>query len=188
MSGYHQKRPYVRNLFALFVALLWINIADAEEYNAKVIVVIDGDTLLVWHNGAKEKIRLANIDAPEKDQPYGMDARQAMIGMVLKKLVHIETKAVDKYGRTVALVSVDGSNVNEAMVKRGMAWEYSHYKPGREYIALQSEAQQAHRGLWSQRNPIAPWRWRKMHPPVKWNSAKKGINRQYHRMPRKSPY
>jgi micrococcal nuclease len=178
----------VKSIFALFIALLWINIADAEEYDAKVIVVIDGDTLVVLHNGAKEKIRLANIDAPEKDQPYGMDARQAMIGMVLKKQVLIDTKAIDKYGRTVALVSVDGSSVNEAMVKRGMAWEYSHYKPGRVYMALQSEAQQAHRGLWSQRNPIAPWVWRKTHPPVKWSSPKKRINRQHHHLPRESPY
>ncbi len=152
--------------------LMWASFATAEEYTAKVIVVIDGDTIVALHNGAKEKIRLANIDAPEKDQPYGMDARQAMFSLVFKKQARIEPKVIDKYGRTVALVTVDGINVNEEMVKRGMAWEYSHYKPGRVYMALQSDAQQAHRGLWSQRNPIAPWIWRRTHPPSRSNYPK----------------
>lgn len=163
----------MKKIFASIVILIWANLATAEEYNAKVIVVIDGDTLVVLHNNAKVKIRLANIDAPEKDQPFGMDARQAMVGMAFKKMANIDSKAVDKYGRTVALVTVDGLNVNEEMVKRGMAWDYSYYKPGRGYMALQSEAQQAHRGLWSQRNPIAPWIWRRSHPPVKTNYSKK---------------
>jgi endonuclease YncB( thermonuclease family) len=163
----------VKKILALMSLLIWVNCAAAEEYNAKVIVVIDGDTLVVLHNNAKVKIRLANIDAPEKDQPFGMDARQVMIEMAFKKMAHIDSKAVDKYGRTVALVSVDGLNVNEEMVKRGMAWEYSYYKPGRGYMALQSEAQQAHRGLWSQRSPIAPWVWRRTHPPTRSDSPKK---------------
>ena len=157
----------MKKILALIIVLIWANVALAEEYSAKVIVVIDGDTLVVLHNNAKVKIRLANIDAPEKDQPFGMDARQAMVGMVYKKQVQIDSKTVDKYGRTVALVSVDGLNVNEDMVKRGMAWEYSYYKLGRVYMALQSEAQQARRGLWSERSPIAPWVWRRTHPPVK---------------------
>ena len=163
----------MKKLFAFILLLIWANLAAAEEYNAKVIVVIDGDTLVVLHNNAKVKIRLANIDAPEKDQPFGMDARQAMFGMVFKKQVHIDSKTIDKYGRTVALVSVDGLNVNEEMVRRGMAWEYSYYKPGRAYMALQSEAQGARRGLWSQREPIAPWVWRRTHPPVRSTYPKK---------------
>ena len=157
----------MKKIVAWIILLIWANTAAAEEYNAKVIVVIDGDTLVVLHNNAKVKIRLANIDAPEKDQPFGMDARQVMVEMADKKMAHIDSKAVDKYGRSIALVTVGGLNVNEEMVKRGMAWDYSHYKPGRVYMALQSEAQQARRGLWSQHNPIAPWVWRKTHPPVR---------------------
>ena len=162
----------MNNSLAVILLLITANIAIAEEYDAKVIVVIDGDTLVVLHNNAKVKIRMANIDAPEKDQPFGMQARQVMFGMVFKKQVHIDSVTVDKYGRTVALVTMNGLNINEEMVKRGMAWEYSYYKPGRIYMALQSEAQQEHRGLWSQTNPIAPWIWRRTHPSVKWSSPK----------------
>jgi endonuclease YncB( thermonuclease family) len=167
VPGDHQKYSDVKKIFASIILLIWANLAAAEEYDAKVIVVIDGDTLVVLHNGAKVKVRLGNIDAPEKNQAFGMDARQAMFGMVFKKIVHIDSIAVDKYGRTVALVSIGNFNVNKEMVRRGMAWEYSYYKPGRVYMALQSEAQQARRGLWSQRNPIAPWVWRRTHPSTK---------------------
>jgi endonuclease YncB( thermonuclease family) len=168
----------VIKIIARIIMLIWASCVSAEEYLAKVIVVIDGDTLVVLHNGAKEKIRLANIDAPEKKQPFGMDARQAMFNLVFKKQARIEPKVVDKYGRTVALVTVGGINVNEEMVKRGLAWEYSYFKPGRVYMALQSEAQQARRGLWSQRNPIPPWVWRRTHP-----SSRSGYSEQ----PKKAP-
>ena len=154
----------MKRIFAFLLVLIWANVALADEFNAKVIAVLDGDTLLVLHDGAKVKIRMANIDAPEKDQTFGMESRQSLLEMVQKKQVHITSQAVDQYGRVVGLVAVDGHNINEEQVRRGMAWEYSHFHSDRNYIALQSEAQQARRGLWSQSNPLAPWQWRKTHP------------------------
>lgn len=150
----------------LFLVWMWANVTLADEFDAKVIAVMDGDTIMVLHDGAKIKIRMANIDAPEKDQAFGMQSRQSLLEMVQKKLVHINSQAVDQYGRVVGLVSVDGRSVNEEQVKRGMAWEYSHFHSNRSYIALQSEAQQARRGLWGQGSPLAPWQWRKTHPSV----------------------
>lgn len=151
----------------LFLVWMWANVALADEFDAKVIAVMDGDTIMVLHDGAKIKIRMANIDAPEKNQAFGMQSRQSLLEMVQKKLVHINSQAVDQYGRVVGLVSVDGRSVNEEQVKRGMAWEYSHFHSNRSYVALQSEAQQARRGLWGQSSPLAPWQWRKAHPAVK---------------------
>ena len=153
-------------LFASFLLFVLAN-ACADEFEARVIMVMDGDTLLVLRDGAKTKIRMANIDAPEKDQAFGMQSRQSLLEMVQKKQVHISSQAVDQYGRVVGLVSVDGRNVNEEQVRRGMAWEYSHYHSDRRYLALQSDAQQAQRGLWTQGKPLAPWQWRKTHPSVK---------------------
>jgi endonuclease YncB( thermonuclease family) len=141
----------------------------AEQFTAKVIWVMDGDTVLVLKGGQKIKIRLANIDAPEKDQDYGTASRDSLIGLVQRKEVRVDTLALDKYGRTVALLHVDGVNVDEEQVRRGMAWEYSHYHSDRRYIALQQEARQAGRGLWAQPNPTPPWQWRKQnvaHPDV----------------------
>jgi endonuclease YncB( thermonuclease family) len=149
------------------IALLAATTALADEFNAKVIAVLDGDTLLVLRDGAKVKIRMANIDAPEKDQTFGMQSRQSLADMVLKKQVHINSQAVDQYGRVVGLVTLDGRNINEEQVKRGMAWEYSHFHSEKAYIALQKNAQQTHSGLWAQASPQAPWLWRKTHPANK---------------------
>lgn len=137
--------------------------AMAEHFTARVIWVMDGDTVLVLKAGRKIKIRLADIDAPEKDQNYGIASRDSLIGMVQHREVQVNALAVDKYGRTVALLEVAGLKVNEEQVKRGMAWEYSHYHSDRHYIALQQEARQVGRGLWIQPNPTPPWVWRKQH-------------------------
>ncbi len=141
--------------------------AQAEIFNAKVIVVMDGDTVMVLRDGKKIKIRLANIDAPEKAQPFGKQARDSLLELVGKKQIQVDSRAVDQYGRTVGLISADGLNVNQEQVRRGMAWEYSHYHTDKTYIGLQSDARRAHRGLWVQSNPQAPWQWRKLHPSVK---------------------
>lgn len=157
--------------------------AQAESFSAKVIAVLDGDTVLVLRGAQKLKVRLANIDAPEvghagmggmpsnspKDQAYGKQSRASLLEMVNRKQVLIDSQAVDQYGRIVGQLSVGGLNINQEQVRRGMAWEYSHYHSDKTYIELQNDAQQARRGLWSQDSPQAPWQWRKLHPLVKPN-------------------
>ena len=140
--------------------------AQAETFSAKVIVVMDGDTVMVLRDGHKTKVRLANIDAPEKDQPFGKQSRDSLLEMVGKKQVQIDSQAVDQYGRIVGSISLDGRNINQEQVQRGMAWEYSHYHTDKTYLGLQSDAQQARRGLWGQASPQAPWQWRKLHPSL----------------------
>lgn len=141
--------------------------AQAEVFTAGVIGVLDGDTILVRYDGKTAKIRLADIDAPEKAQPFGKQARQSLRELVYKKQVQIAGRAVDQYGRIVALVAVDGLDVNREQLKRGMAWEYSYHHSDESFIALQSEARQAQRGLWAAPDPQAPWQWRRQHPWTK---------------------
>jgi endonuclease YncB( thermonuclease family) len=149
----------------LFVTLCFNSIifsdAVAEEFKAKVLFVMDGDTVLVLHNRQKIKIRLANIDAPEKAQAFGRQARLSLFALVQRKQVRIQPQATDKYGRTVALLWLDQQNINEEQVRRGMAWAYFH--PEHRYVELQHEAQQARRGLWQQTRPVEPSQWRKSH-------------------------
>lgn len=137
--------------------------AYAETFTAKVIEVLDGDTVLVLRGNQKIKIRMANIDAPEKAQEGGMESKQSLLDMVMHKQVQIDSQTVDDYGRVVGTISLDGKNINEEQVRRGMAWEYSNYHSNKTYIALQSEAQAARRGLWNQASPLPPWQWRKLH-------------------------
>ena len=190
---------------AILCASGWAHSEDlrpesTQDFAAKVIAVLDGDTVLILRKGGDitagpgqghakgksqaahpsqmnpaalssrgrragglVKIRLAEIDAPEKAQAFGITSRNTLAKMVLHKQVWVTTLAVDKYGRDIAQLKVSGLSVNEEMVRRGMAWEYSHYHSDRRYIALQQEAQRAGRGLWAQNDPLPPWKWRKQH-------------------------
>jgi micrococcal nuclease len=152
----------IRALFVLLACAF--GAAHAEEFSARVIVVMDGDTVMVLRGAQKIKIRLADIDAPEKDQVFGMESRRALLDKVYKKEVVVTTRAIDKYGRTVADLGLDGRNINEEMVESGMAWEYSWHHRNPTYRARQSEARRAKRGLWADATPTPPWVWRKTHP------------------------
>ena len=139
-----------------------------------VVGVADGDTLTVRCGNPNQyrqvKIRLADIDSPEKKQPYGERSRQALVKMCHKKLALIEPQSRDRYGRTVGRVKcgvkkvnhsyLGGIDVNTEQVRTGMAWGYSKYVTRMSLFNLHKEAQRAKRGLWADKKPIAPWVWR----------------------------
>ncbi|HEU0189335.1 MAG TPA: thermonuclease family protein [Gallionella sp.] len=151
--------------FLIFVALIALcPLASAAEFTGKVIAVLDGDTLLVIRDGHPVKVRFAEIDAPEKAQPFGMASKKSLSEMVMGKQIKVVSRAVDDYGRLVAMVYIGKLNVNHEQVRRGMAWEYSRFHSNRELMALQHEAQQARRGLWAGADPVEPSQWRKQHP------------------------
>ncbi len=104
------------------VLLCVSGLAHSAEFTAKIIVVIDGDTVLVRREGGVVKIRLAEIDAPEKAQTFGETSKQSLSGMVLGKQVKVVSQAVDQYGRLVAHLNMDGLDVNAEQIRRGMAW------------------------------------------------------------------
>lgn len=138
---------------------------------AKVIAVLDGDTVLLVDtetNSAQPlfyKLRLADIDAPEKGQVYGEHAARALAQLVLKRQVYVVSVATDSYGRTIGWISLkrDASienSVNAELVRRGWAWALSRSRS--PYLReAQQEAQHERRGLWSAGEPIPPWVWRK---------------------------
>jgi endonuclease YncB( thermonuclease family) len=141
-------------------------LVQAAEFTAKVIAVLDGDTVLIKRANGLVKIRLAEIDAPEKAQTFGETSRRSLSDMVLNKQVKVVSQTIDQYGRMVAHLSVNGQDVNAEQIRRGMAWEYSHFHSNHALIALQEEARQAPRGLWALSDPTPPWEWRKAHPNI----------------------
>ena len=140
--------------------------AQGAEFSAKVAVVLDGDTVMVQRKSGLVKIRLAEIDAPEKAQAFGETSRRSLSDMVLGKQVKVSSQAVDKYGRIVAHLGLNGLDVNAEQIRRGMAWEYSHFHGNKELVALQEEAKQVPLGLWALSDPMPPWEWRKLHPNI----------------------
>ncbi|MDD5299551.1 MAG: thermonuclease family protein [Gallionella sp.] len=140
--------------------------AQGAEFTAKVVIVLDGDTVMVQRKSGLVKIRLAEIDAPEKAQTFGETSKHSLSDMVLGKQVKVSSQTVDKYGRMVAHLGLNGLDVNAEQIRRGMAWEYSHFHGNKELVSLQEEAKQVPRGLWALSDPMPPWEWRKLHPNV----------------------
>lgn len=137
--------------------------AHAETLTGRVVGVADGDTLTVLDsNKGLTKIRLHQIDAPEKKQDFGQRSKQSLSDLVYGKQVRVEVFDTDKYGRTVGKVWVGGTDANLEQVKRGMAWVYEKYANEPAYFAAERTAKSGRVGLWNQPNPIPPWVFR--HP------------------------
>ena len=91
---------------------------------AEILSVGDGDTVAVQDNGKRLKVRLACIDAPEASQrPYGLASRWRLRSLLpIGAQVSLRTKAIDRYGRTVAELFRNGQNINQRMVREGQAF------------------------------------------------------------------
>lgn len=128
-----------------------------------VVGISDGDTLTARCDGIQEqvKVRLAEIDAPEKKQPWGNRSKQALSEICYMKKAELRVVARDRHGRTVATVVCDGTNANLEQVRRGMAWVYDKYVKDASLYNVQREAQAARSGLWTEKAPAPPWEWRK---------------------------
>ena len=78
-----------------------------------------------------------------------------------EKRAEVQVIDIDRYKRIVGRVSCAGVGANATQVRRGMAWVYDRYAKDKTLYRLQDEARSSGRGLWADRNPIAPWDWRK---------------------------
>lgn len=129
-----------------------------------VVGVADGDSLLVRCNQApghvRTQVRIAAIDAPERKQPYGQQAKQALAALCHRQQATIYPKEIDRYGRVVADVHCQGQDAAQHLVSQGMAWVYGRYAKGYGHLYLfEEEAQTAQRGLWAGTHPVPPWQW-----------------------------
>ena len=155
-------------LAALGISLTWIPAGSSfaaigDLFAGRVVNVSDGDTVVVLRAGnIQEKIRLAEIDCPEKSQAFGKVAKQFTLDKAAQKDVTVEVRDYDRYGRTVGVIYLpDESNLNRALVRAGYAWWYRQYSKDLTLGEIEQEARIARRGLWSDPNPIPPWDYRR---------------------------
>jgi endonuclease YncB( thermonuclease family) len=106
------------------------------------------------------KVRLAEIDAPEKRQAFGSRSRQHLAELCLRKEAVVRPTATDRYRRTVARVQCSGIEANAEQVRAGMAWAFTRYLKDPAIARLEQEARAERRGLWSDASPAPPWVWR----------------------------
>ena len=131
-----------------------------------VLSVADGDTLKARCNDEATPlvIRLAEIDAPEKGQPFGRASKAALSALCLGKAAEVRPRTKDRWGRTVARVSCGGVDASSAQVQSGLAWAFTKYLTDSSIAELEKQARAEGGGLWAQPTPVPPWTWRRDHP------------------------
>jgi endonuclease YncB( thermonuclease family) len=128
-----------------------------------VIAITDGDTLRARCDGYQEpvRVRLADIDAPERKQPFGTRSRQSLAEMCHEKKAEIRVREKDRYGRSIARVICEKTDANREQVNRGMVWVYRQYLRDETLAEVEAEAKAERRGLWVDSAPTPPWKWRR---------------------------
>jgi len=135
-------------------------VAVASALLCLVVAIADGDTLTARCGEETVKVRLAEIDAPEKSQPWGQRSKQALSGLCFDQAAELRPVATDRYHRTVARVVCNGFDANAELVRGGMAWAYTRYLTDPGIRAAETQARADRIGLWSETDPTPPWVWR----------------------------
>jgi endonuclease YncB( thermonuclease family) len=168
-------------IFSL-ISLFLYSPALADTLKGKVVKIADGDTITIVDDlGEKHRIRLAGIDAPEKNQPYGEISTQGLNKLVSGRIVTIEYEKRDRYKRVIGKVLVDPPGEVFCMalgcvkkidagleqIKAGLAWHYKRYQmeqseeDRRLYSEAELEARTKPIGLWMGKERMSPWKWRR---------------------------
>ena len=143
--------------------LALITEAQFEPRMVKVARVIDGDTIQVLSDGRQYTVRLIGADTPETKHPTeavqrsGQEASAFTTAALEGRTVQLETDrtgdTVDRYGRLLRYVYLDGEDFNASLIRRGLAHAIRQFSYTRKqhYIALEEDARAKGRGLWSRR-------------------------------------
>lgn len=161
------QRNKTNSIIKLFLICLGVCIqifscqAESMKVVGRCISVTDADTITVRAEDKNFKIRLENIDSPERGQEYGSKATQAL-GVKLKgKEIRVEVSGVDKYERLLGTVYIGEENINMWLVRQGWAWQYLQYDDSAELAEAQVLAKANKLGLWADSvPPMSPWDYR----------------------------
>lgn len=150
---------------ALVLAALGHPLAADTGFEGTVTKIFDGDSFLVrLATGADIDVRLADIDAPEKQQPYGDNAAAALQRLIADRRVYVEIVDTDQYARKVARVYrlPDRMDIARNLVHDGHVWVRRKYARDHSLFPLEDSAQAAHMGLWSlpATDRVPPWQFR----------------------------
>ncbi|KJS02668.1 MAG: hypothetical protein VR65_04860 [Desulfobulbaceae bacterium BRH_c16a] len=168
----------------ILLLLLPAGLSFSQTITGKVISVADGDTITILTSNKEQiKLRLSGVDTPEGGQAWGQKAKAFTSSMVKGKQVRVEPKTIDRYGRTVAIVFVNGKNLNEQIVAYGHGWVYRNYCKASycdNWLKLEATARDAQVGLWADKSNITPpWEWRQQQRNSNNAASVRGGNKSY---------
>jgi len=154
----------VKKIFVLTLLFTLPYATHALDHILGVIVSIaDGDTVTLRADDTIHKIRLAEIDTPEKDQPYGLTATSALTDLLLGHQVRVKViKESDRYGRVIGRIFINEKDVSAHMIQQGHAMAYRRYLTDKSLLVLEADAKYKKLGLWGlpEEDRVEPWAWR----------------------------
>ena len=177
MKRFSAKKVFALGLLALLLFLIPALSAQAA-WKVEIVKLKDGDSLVVRYlggrpeyglkKGQKVQVRLKGIDAPEYRQAGGAEAAKALAAILAGgDSWSLEPMGRDQYGRVVGMLYVNGPDgrqwVNLLMVEKGHAWVYRKYTRSKRLRSAESLARREKRGLWADKNPEPPWKYRARH-------------------------
>ena len=138
--------------------------AERRSIRGRVVSVEDGDTCTVLDEaGRRHRVCLYGVDAPEKGQPYWNNARESLRERIADRDIRFDPVEVDSEGRSCGHLYVGDRAINVDQVRAGYGWHHTEHKPVREFAEAEREAREHHRGLWRDRQPVEPWKYRREH-------------------------
>jgi len=150
-----------------------VNDKNGQILSGKVINVIDGDTVTIRDvNYEEHRIRLGEIDSPEKGQEYGKESAAETKKLLINQQVNVFWKKKDNFtwkttdrqekrGRIIGGIYIGERFINRELVERGAAWHYKEFSSDETLTQAEASAKKNKYGLWSNPNPIPPWKYRK---------------------------
>ena len=153
-----------KHITLLFLLFSITALFSQTTLKAKVIGIKDGDTVVVLDSlNNQTTLRLAEVDCPEKSQPFGTKAKQFTSDQIYLKTIKYVVTDTDRYGRSIAMIYYDTDNkyLSAEIIKVGMGWHYKKYSTSKELATLEINARKNGIGLWIDENPIEPAQWRK---------------------------
>jgi len=152
-----------KKLVVIMMLVMSSVIALPQEWSAKVIKVIDGNTLeILTADNETYKVLLKEIDCPEIAQSYGKEAKKLTEKILLKKRVTVVVNGKDRWGtRLVTITLSNGKDINAELLKKGYAWHNSRLSSSTSLKTLETNAKENKIGLWQNENPTPPWVYRR---------------------------
>ena len=153
-----------KHTYLLFLLFSFSSLFSQTTLTAKVVGVKDGDTVVVLDSlNNQTTLRLAEVDCPEKNQPFGTKAKQFTSDQIYLKTIKYVVTDTDRYGRSIAMIyyDIDNKYLSAEIIKAGMGWHYKRYSTSKELATFEDNAKRNKIGLWVDNNPINPSEWRK---------------------------
>lgn len=150
-----------------FILLLFLCSCMSLSYGQKILIglvvkIADGDTMTLLDANKKQyRIRLHGIDCPERKQDFSKQATEHLSSYCFNKNVKVEVLDKDRYGRLIGKVWAGGVDVGLSLLQHGLAWHYKYFDSSEQYAKAEQQAKRKKIGLWSMKNPTAPWDFRR---------------------------